>query len=194
LSSALIVDQLEHDAERWVTDHEAVSLWRKRRLALAAEALELDDVVLSDGARAFFEAGLKAESRRRFTLGVAAAALATMAIGASASYVRAVGMERTRTQAALEGERASRLLAETRTKEVQAAQQRIDELLRGLADSSAKEEVIDLQAKIRDAPVRPRPEQPRARLPAPFIEPPSAPSASSAALPSTPRIRVREEW
>src|SRR5262249_12040466 len=132
------------------------------------------------------------ERRRRISLASALTAVVAVGVGASVSYVRAVKTERTRTQAALEGERASRVLAESRTHEVQAAQQRIDELLRGLADSSAKAEVLELQAKIRSAVQVPKPEQPRPRA-ATSVAPPAA-LTSSAAVPSPPRIRVQNEW
>src|SRR5262249_12992128 len=116
---------------------------------------------------------------------------------ASGLYLRAVETERARTEAALARERASRVLAEDRARDVQAAQQRIDELLRGMADSSAKSEVQALQAQIREAEPRARPESAASvSSAAARVAPVPAPAVSEAwpAASERPHIHLQNEW
>jgi len=192
----LLGEELEHDAARWRIDPEVVPLWRRRRLLLARDALERAGIELHDQARAFLAAGMRAERRRRVTLGAMLVVASATLLGVAGAYVRGIEREQALTQAALLREQDSRGLAEARTRDVQSAQQRIDELLRGIGNSPAKTEVLALQRQIREAP--------EARTPRAAPRPPTeaatlAPAAASVQRPvpapaPAPRIRVQNEW
>ena len=192
----LLGEELEHDAARWQIDPEVVPLWRRRRLLLARDALERAGIELHDQARAFLAAGMRAERRRRVTLGAMLVVASATLLGVAGAYVRGIEREQALTQAALLREQDSRGLAEARTRDVQSAQQRIDELLRGIGNSPAKTEVLALQRQIREAP--------EARTPRAAPRPPTeaatlAPAAASVQRPvpapaPAPRIRVQNEW
>jgi hypothetical protein len=185
-----LVEELEHDAQRFAADPDGVPVWRKRRLGLALESVANEGLTLSDRGQAFLQAGLRAESRRRRALWAALVTALALTVGGAALYLRAVEEERGRTQAALERERESRELAEARTREVQRAQARIDELLADMGSSPAKSEVLALQAQILDAPpVAQAPAAPKVR------SVPKDPPAPAEARPvEQPRLRVQSEW
>jgi eukaryotic-like serine/threonine-protein kinase len=194
----LLGEELEHDAARWQLDPETVPLWRRRRLALAQDVLDRAGIELHERARVFLAAGLRAERRRRTTLGAVTVTASTALLVVAGAYVRGIQGEKALTNAALLRERDSRGLAEARTRDVQHAQQRIDELLRGMANSPEKAEVQALQRQIREEPApEPRAVRPTAR---PQREPsalsaPNSSAASTSIQPAAePRIRVQNEW
>ncbi|MES1178281.1 MAG: serine/threonine-protein kinase [Myxococcales bacterium] len=206
----LLGEELAHDAARWKLDPELVPLWSQRRLAMAQDVLRRGGIEIREHSRAFLTAGLRAERRRRWVIGslVIAASAALLVLGGA--YVRGIQSEKALTHAALARERDIRGLAEARTRDVQRAQRRIDELLRGMSNSPAKAEVLSLQQQIREAPApQPRALRGRARAPGdrgvdPDFGPDRdpvlvAPPASSESVPNVrpirePRIRVQNEW
>ncbi|HEY3494383.1 MAG TPA: serine/threonine-protein kinase [Polyangiaceae bacterium] len=195
-NARLLVEEFEHDAARFAADAEAVPVWRKRRLLLVLDALAREALELGPRARGFLESGLRAERKRRLALTIALTALVVVVTGAAGTYLLAVRHEQARTRDALARERESRAVAETRTREVQRAQQRIDELLRGVAASPEKTEVLELQARIRgtEGPTSPKPlaAAPRVREAAERPgEPRTPPSAAPAAAPS---MRLQVDW
>jgi serine/threonine protein kinase len=193
----LLGEELEHDAARWKLDPELVPLWRQRRLALARDALEQAGIELDESARAFLAAGMRAERRRRRTVGALILVTSAALLVVGGAYVRGIQSEKALTNAALLRERDSRGLAESRTRDVQRAQQRIDELLRGMASSPAKSEVLALQQQIREESA------PEARVSRNAARPSREPALQAAAessaeppkaRPPEPRIRVQNEW
>jgi hypothetical protein len=112
------------------------------------------------------------------------------------AYIRGITAERSNTEQALQNAQLSRKLAEQQTREVQAKQQRIDELLRSVGDSPTKDAVLELQRQIRASSTAPLPARPAARFPAPAREPAVA-SAAVAPPPApapTPGIKVQKDW
>lgn len=194
----LLVEDLERAARAWSLDPTHAPLWRKQRLDDAEQAARRDTAPLSDEAMAFLSASRRDERRRRlFAVGAVVAIIATIS-GVTFSYLRAVKAEQAKTAAALDQEQKSRSDAERRTHEVQAAQARIDELLKNLADSPKKEEIQQLQQQIRTGePVtdlaRPRraPSNERRVAAAPSAEPAARPAAAPA---TAPVIKVQSEW
>jgi serine/threonine protein kinase len=191
----LLVEELEHDAARFTSDREAVPVWRRRRLLLALDTLERESLEPSPQGRAFLDAGLGAERKRRFTLTAMIVALAGLTAGGAGLYLRAVQQEKARTEVALQRELQSREIAESRTREVQRAQQRIDELLRDIENSPEKREVLALQAQIRGTTEKTDPKvAPASVRSRPATEPEPKTHASSASPPEPPRMRVLDEW
>jgi eukaryotic-like serine/threonine-protein kinase len=192
-----LAEELEDDAARRQHDPDGVPLWPRRRLLAMADVQARSDVNISRAAQQFLEASRGAERRRRLLVGGLLAGLLTLASGGVFAYLRAITDERGNTERALQGETKSRKLAEQRAREVEAAQQRIDELLRNVSDSPTKDAVLELQRQIRattGAPA-PRPQNRPALLAkdAPSAAPvPAVPAAAPAA--SAPRIKVQEDW
>lgn len=195
-----LVEELEHDAARFKSEPDKIPLWSRRRLQKTAELLARGNVGLSPGARAFLEAGGRAARLRRVGAVATAALTLAVAVGGVTSYLVAINAERARTVVALDGERASRKLAEERTRDVQAAQQRIDELLRNVADSPTKDAVRELQAAIRAPEAQasrganaPRGPSVLARELRPT---PAASAASEQPTPAVegPKIKVQDKW
>ena len=194
----LLAEELERAAKTQLAEPGQAPLWRKQRLE-AGEQLLARGVAVSEDAAAFLAASRRAERKRLwFVLGSASLVLAAGTIFA-ALYLRAVQNEQKKTAAALRDEQASRLVAERRTREVQEAQARIDRLLKDLSESPKKEEILELQRRIRagapppDLAARARPgttERRLARPPAPAEAQPSA--APQPSVPST--IKVQSEW
>jgi hypothetical protein len=97
-------------------------------------------------------------------------------------------------------EHATREIAEQRTREVQEAQARIDQLLKDLADSPTKESVKELQAKIRGADAPPPEAHEKKPVAARAVAPPAAeaPREPAAAAPPPPAgkpvVKVQKEW
>jgi serine/threonine protein kinase len=194
----MLGEELEHDASRWKLDPEAVPLWRRRRLDLAQDMLERAGIELRESARAFLSAGVRAERRRRRTLWITILVAGSGLLVVAGAYVRGIQSEKALTHAALLRERDSRGVAEARTRDVQRAQARIDELLRGMVNSPEKAEVQALQRQIREeAAPEPRTVRPVARPPRePSAVPAPGPSAAPTSIQPTtePRIRVQNEW
>ncbi|AUX35873.1 uncharacterized protein SOCE836_080740 [Sorangium cellulosum] len=192
----LLAEELERDAARWGASPRDATLWRGRRLAFGEALRRRGDLRVSPRAAAFLDAGRRAE-RRAALLGagaVAAVVLASASFGAA--YLREVRAREAEVLAALRKEQASRELAEEQTRNVQKAQDRIDQLLRDLADSPTKEAVLALQEQIRQraalpgpparGPVRAAPPA----APAPRDEPPGPAPAAGA----RPGLRVETDW
>ena len=147
----LLAEELEHDAERWNRDPEAVPLWQRRRLVFASFLSRRGGVRLSSRALEFLKLSVRAERRNRWlAIGLGAAMLLSLGGGAVA-YVSAVQAQEETLRLKLIEEQASREQAERQIHEVQAKQLKIDELLRDLADSPKKETVLALQQQIREA-------------------------------------------
>jgi hypothetical protein len=206
----LLAEELERDAARYRADPEAVPLWQRRRLVIAEWLLRRGGVRISDDAVAFLKASRRAERKTRVLVyGSVATTLLSLA-GGGVVYVRSVQAQEATTRAAMRDEQASRALAEKRMHEVQAAQARIDELLRDLADSPTKAEVVALQEQIREAQNAPDPKENdkdkerEKKVPGPLVPKGSATPAASS-LPATqptgtgsaapvPTIKQQKEW
>ncbi|HEY4157239.1 MAG TPA: serine/threonine-protein kinase [Polyangiaceae bacterium] len=193
----LLAESLERATLLWLQDAEHAPRWRKLRLE-AGERLARDTHVdLSDEAKQFLDVCRRDERNRRLGLfGVLALLVLGAALG-TVSYLRAVHREQARTAAALAEEQESRRLAESRTREVEAAQTRIDQLLKDLADSPKKDEVLALQQQIRTSdtalvPVRSPPARTPEPRPKPALEPTPAPASKPSATPSA--IKVQKDW
>ena len=196
--SRSLAEELEQDAARYRAEPEAVPLWPRRRLANLAEVLSRGDVEISAGGRAFLEASRRAEWRRRALAGGAAlAAFAVAAVG-TVSYISAINTERGNTSQERDRALASKKIAEEKTREVQAAQQRIDELLRNVADSPTKDAVRELQRSIRGPAAAGPVTSPALRAAAVAREAPPRPSVESAqpgpAAVAAPAIKVQADW
>lgn len=180
----LLADDLEKDAARWRAGPAGAPLWQKHRLGFGESLLAGGSADLSADAIAFLRASRSAERRGRvIAMGAAAAVLAALA-GIGVAYVRGVQAEQVKTAAALQKEQESRALAEETTREVQRAQREIDRLVKEMADSPTREEVLELERRIREAKAGDRggaPHPPTARVAAPTDAPaPGAPPAASA--------------
>jgi serine/threonine protein kinase len=195
----LFAEELERAGKIWASDREQAPLWRRRRLEEADDLFRSHAVVLSEDARAFLVASRRNERRRRLlTLG-SVLLLAGLAAGITIAYLSAVRAEQVKTAQALRDEQASRRIAERRTREVQEGQARIDQLLKDLAESPKKEEIRELQTRIRETvPGSARPVERRAR---PEAVREARPTSEPAALPAAPRpsappssVKVQEEW
>jgi eukaryotic-like serine/threonine-protein kinase len=145
----LLIEDLERAARIWSADRTHAPLWRRRRLEDAESAARQESALPSEDAMAFLAASRRDERRRRlFNAGIIGAVVLTVT-AVAASYLKAVKAEQVKTADALANEQRSRQDAERRTHEVQAAQVRIDELLKNLADSPKKDEIQELQRQIR---------------------------------------------
>jgi serine/threonine protein kinase len=165
----MLAAELSRDAALWRADPEGTSLWSKRRQGLAEELLRRASGLLSEDTKEFVRAGTLAERRARWTATGAMAALLLIVVGSFLAYVKDAREQEAITTAALEKEQlsrekeqASRLKEQTSreeaervTREVQAQQARIDELLAKMDDSGQKREIEALQASIATAPVSP---------------------------------------
>ncbi len=187
----LLAESLELAAESWVHDSEHAPLWRKLRLENGEQLARSGHIPLSEAAKGFLSTS-RSNTRRRLLLLVGSIVVLVAGAGAAAaSYLRAIQAEQAKTAAALLEEQESRKVAEQRTHEVQAAQVRIDGLLKDLADSPKKEQVLELQRRIRsaDSPGVPRPGASRGH------EPPAAPVAPQPAASAAPSaIKIQREW
>lgn len=181
----LLAEELEHDAERWSRDAEAVPLWQRRRLVIASFLSRRGGVRLSTRALEFLKVSVRAERRNRWLAAGLAAAMLLSLSGGAVAYVSAVQAQEETSRLKLIEEQASREQAERQMHEVQAKQLKIDELLRDLADSPKKETVLALQRQIREAETQSMPES-RDKL-APVLASTSRPLASmpTSASPST---------
>jgi hypothetical protein len=193
----LLAEDLERAARSYQADPAHAPLWRKQRLE-DGERLARGMGALSDEARAFLLASRRNERRRRLILLGTAVALLVLSAGFAVAYVRAVTREQDKTAAALRDEKASRQVAERRAREIQEAQAKIDQLLKNLAESPKKEEIVELQRRIRTAPGAP---EPPARTIAAVPERRSAPVVSASPTPAaaapksaTPGIKIQSEW
>ncbi|HWZ88575.1 MAG TPA: serine/threonine-protein kinase [Polyangiaceae bacterium] len=190
----LFAEGLERSAQLWRQDPLHAPLWRGLRVENGERLVAQASIALSLEALSFLAASRHAERRRHmFFAGVASALVLTVAT-IVAAYLHAVRSEQAKTSAALVEEQQTRRLAEQRTHEVEAAQGRIDQLLKDLADSPKKEEVLALQSSIRAAssafkpPAHPQPSPILStRVPAPPV-PLAAPSATATS------IKVQREW
>jgi serine/threonine protein kinase len=198
--SRLLAEEIERDAARWHARPELTATWRGHRLA-AGERLPRD-VDLSEPAHAFLRASRRAE-RRGFAARAGAAGSAILALAfAGFGYVRAVRVERDKTEHARVLAEESRIEAERRTREVQEAQGEIDRLLKEMADSPSKEMIVDLQRQIRDARARtPRAEsaastgRPRMAVARTAVAPASAePPRVEPRPPAVSKLKQETEW
>ena len=201
----LLLEDLERAARAWHADRTHAPLWRKRRLEDAERTARQEGTPLSEEASAFLAASRRDDRRRRlFNAGVVGAVMLTVAV-VTTSYLRAVKAEQLRTKAeqektaaALASEQLSRQEAERKTHEVQAAQARIDELVKSLADSPKKTEIQDLQRQIR-AEEAPEPSR-RRKSTSPDVRAPVSPMApgdahaTAPATASAPVMKVQSEW
>jgi len=161
----LLAEELERDAEKWHTDPEAVPLWQRRRLVFASFLSRRGGVRLTPSALEFLKVSGRSERRNRWLIfGLAASALIALSGGAVA-YVIAVRAQEETSRLKLIEEQSSREQAERQMHQVQAKQDKIDELLRDLADSPKKETVIALQRQIRDAATQSMAEPKETRTP-----------------------------
>jgi eukaryotic-like serine/threonine-protein kinase len=194
----LLAETLEHDARRWKEDRDATPLWRRRKLAHAVELSRRGSVALSDPARAFVEAAGRAERRGRVAAGAVAAVVLLSTAVAVGSWVRSVRGEEAAARRELALEAASRAEADQRSREIQAKQERIDELLASIASSPKQDEVRDevralqaeiLAARVPGAAPRPaaRPERAAAFPPAEAHPPPGAASIAAPAATASAR-------
>ncbi len=207
----LLAEELERDAEKWHADPEAVPLWQRRRLVFASFLSRRGGVHLSRRALDFLKVSGRAEKRNRWlVIGLAAAALLSLSGGAVA-YVIAVRTQEETSRLKLIEEQLSREQAERQMHQVQAKQDKIDELLRNLADAPNKETVIALQRRILEAAMMQsmaEPKETRAPIvaspfratmgPAPVSTTlakavPVAPPTSSSA-PTIPVIKQQNDW
>jgi eukaryotic-like serine/threonine-protein kinase len=195
--SRTLAEELEQDGERFRTDPAAVPLWPRRRLLAMSDVLSRGDVEITGAAREFLRAGQRAQ-RRRWVLAGGALALSLLVAAAGAwSYLRANAAERRLTERSLVAETKNRELAEARIRDVQAKQQRIDELLRDIKDSPTKDAVRELQRQILNPGAQPPPGVRAARAAAPRNDaaappPSSTPAAVVGAAP--PSIKVQSDW
>ena len=200
-----LAEDIEVDARRWATARDATLLWRKARLAAGRELAARDSVTLSESARTFLLAGRSEERRGRLAVLVALGALAAVAAIVGAAYVRSLGVEQRKTALALRQEQATREIAERRSEEIQAAQGRIDLLLKELADSPKKEEVLALQDKIRGSASASGPARASrtgagrgpvtsGNLPPATSSPLALPSPPPATDAAAPAVRVQVDW
>jgi hypothetical protein len=193
----LLLDDLERAAKIWASDRDHAPLWKRRRLEDGQALLEQRGLAMSEEARAFLAASRHAERRQRWiALGLSLVALGAVTAGVVA-YLRGVRGEQMKTAAALRDEQASRQVAERRTREVQAAQARIDQLLKDLAESPKKEEIQALQTSILatapSAAAAPVTRGPVMARPSSSMRPEPAPVAPAPTKePST--IKVQNEW
>ncbi len=192
-----LAEELEQNGERFRSEPAVVPLWPRRRLLAISEVLSRGDVEITGSAREFLRASQRA-ARRRWMLAVGALSLVLLfaAIGAG-FYVDGINTASTATRRALAEETKSRKLADERTRDVQAKQQRIDELLRNIADSPTKDAVLELQRQIRNPGAPPpagaraaRPAAPRSETAAP--PPSTTPATVVGAAP--PSIKVQSDW
>ncbi len=202
----LLLAELEHDAARWQATPSGVPMWRARRLSVVEDALLRARIVPDEASRAFLAAGRRAERRRRVTLGLTLFALLALGITLTTAYVHSIQNERVQTARALEAERTIRKVAESQTARAEAqtravkeAQKRIDELVRGLADSPQKAEVLALQEQIRGASSASAPGRSGPRVRRGETEPPApssvaGPSSASVQPAEPPKIRVQNDW
>ena len=172
----LLAEELEHDAERWSRDAEAVPLWQRRRLVIASFLSRRGGVRLSARALEFLKVSVRAERRNRWIAAGLAAAMLLSLGGGAVAYVSAVQAQEETSRLKLIEEQASRELAERQMHEVQGKQLKIDELLRDLADSPKKETVLALQRQIRESETQSMPES--RDKPAPVLASTSRPLAS----------------
>jgi eukaryotic-like serine/threonine-protein kinase len=192
-----LAEELESDSTRHELDPEGVPGWSGRRLHAMADVLARGDVSIGSRAQAYFAVGRRGARRRRaLWVGASAMLVGVLAAGAWA-YLAAIEEERGKTVNALVLEKKSRHEAEQRTEEVQAAQQRIDELLRNVADSPTKDEVLDLQRLIRVGGPAAAASASRAALRASTVPRDAAAAPASAAAPvaaTPPSIKVQQDW
>lgn len=194
-----IAEEAEADARRWEVDQDATLLWRKARLSAARQLMDSGAVALSAGGKAFLRAGMANERRGRAALASGLALLALVTIVFAVGYIHSVGVEQEKTAKALRQEQDTREIAERRTQEVQAAQGRIDLLLKELADSPKKEEVVALQAKIRGGPEAPsvaavQKASGTARATPAVSSAPAAVAPQPVVDASAPAVRVQVDW
>ncbi|XXX74346.1 protein kinase [Sorangium sp. So ce134] len=193
----LLAEELERDAARWGASPREATLWRGRRLAFGEALRRRADLRVSPRAAAFLDAGRRAERRAALLGAGAVAAIALASAGFGAAYLREVRAREAEVLAALRKEQASRELAEEQTRNVQRAQDRIDQLLRELADSPTKEAVLALQEQIRraGAPLAaPAPRGPAAPPPPAAPAPREEPSGPAPAAGARPGLRVETDW
>jgi len=194
----LLAEDVERAAKAWSAEPTPALLWRKRRLEQAEELEKQASVGLSDEARAFLRAARSNERRRLVVTAAVVTAVLGAALAIGLSYLAAVRAEQGKAEAALAQEQKTRRVAEQRTREVQAAQSRIDELLKSVKDSREKEELLALQRTIRGADPAPTAER-RVKAVAATVaahaEPSAAnprPAAAKSAAPSS--IKLQNEW
>ncbi|WP_437753374.1 nSTAND1 domain-containing NTPase [Sorangium sp. So ce1389] len=194
----LLAEELDRDAARWHAAPREAPLWRGRRLAFGEALRGRRDLPISRRAAAFLDASRRAERRAALRGAGAVAAVVLAGVGFGAAYLREARAREAEVLAALRKEQASRELAEEQTRNVQKAQDRIDLLLRHLADSPTKEAVLALQEQIRQRAGAPPPAPPPR---GPSAPPPPAASAPQGELPgpapaaSAPRgLRVETDW
>ncbi len=195
----LFVEELERAGKVWVSDREQAPLWRRRRLEEADDLFRRHAVVLSEDARAFLTASRRNARRRRLLTVGSVVLLAGLGAGVTIAYLRAVQAEQQKTAAALRDEQRSRVIAERRTREVQEGQARIDQLLKDLAESPKKEQIRELQTRIRETAPGPARAVERAVRAEPLTN--GRPTGEPAAAPAAPRpsaepssVKVQEEW
>jgi serine/threonine protein kinase len=188
-----LVEELEQDAARFQSEPLALPLWPRRRLLAMSDVLSRSDLEITGTAREFLHASQRAQRRRWVLGGSALSVLLLLSAAGAVSYLRAINAERSRTELALLGERKSRKLAEERTHDVQAAQQRIDELLRNVTDAPTKSAVLELQRQIRE-PGALTPTMRAARAAAPPRDATAPQPSSAPAVVALPSIKVQSVW
>ncbi|WP_438023769.1 nSTAND1 domain-containing NTPase [Sorangium sp. So ce233] len=194
----LLAEELDRDAARWRAAPREAPLWRGRRLAFGEALRRRDDVRISQSAAAFLEASRRAERRAALLAAGAVAAVVLASAGFGVAYLREVRAREAEVLAALRKEQASRELAEEQTRNVQKAQDRIDQLLRELADSPTKEAVLALQEQIRRragaAEAAPAPRGPVAPPPPAAPAPRDEPAGPAPVAGAPPGLRVETDW
>jgi hypothetical protein len=157
-------------------------------------------MALSEEVGAFLTASRRAERSRKLALaGLAALVLGTVA-AITVLYLKAANSEKDKAQAELKFATEKQRDAEARTREVQAAQARIDQLLKDLKESPKKDEIQALQQRIL-AGTGSAPAELATRRRAPLVErrattPAEAPPPAAAPHPSAPpsTLKVQSEW
>jgi hypothetical protein len=198
----MLAEELERDARRWVAEPDRVPLWRKHRLAFAESRLANLDVAMD--VAPFVRASRRAERKIRWTIAAVFALAVASAMGGGIAYVRAVERQETIAREALASERISRESLEGRTRDVERAQTRIDDLVRELEDSAEKREIQALQEEIRGkstgaVPTRPlvaagaHAEAPTEPARAATAQPAATPVAPGSSVPAS-KLQLEKTW
>jgi hypothetical protein len=201
----LLAEELEQDATRWRESPELVPPWNRHRLAFAEDLVRRAAAHPSADARAFVDAGRRAERRKRLAITAAALAVLAMSAGGGAAYVRAVHAKEAATEQALVEQTRSRELAERQTRDLQAAQDRIDRLVGELREAPSLAKLRELEQRMEEAKALGEPSEKRIAAgrarPVASAETPFAAAASSAEPSAAPAdtapakgLEVETEW
>ncbi|MDC3957466.1 protein kinase [Polyangium jinanense] len=201
----LLAEELEQDATRWRETPALVPLWSRHRLAFAEDVVRREAARPSADARAFLAAARRAERRARLVITGAALAALVMSAGAGAAYVRAIRAKEAATELALSEQTRSRELAEQQTRDLRAAQDRIDKLMGELREAPSLAKLRELEQRMveakalgepREKPIAAGRARPAASAETSFAAPASsaAPSAAPADTGAGEGLTVETEW